>query len=254
MTNEELVLKIQQGKRELIPELWDQIEGYIRYLANRLLFKLPPRAGIELDDLINSGYLGFIRALDYFDASRGAFTTVLTLALKTAFAEAAGYRTKKQQQDPLHKASTASLDAPVSDDGETDLTYHDIVPANKDEFIEADERIFQDQLHKALDDIVSMLESEQASILRQRYFESKSPAQISEADGRSIERIRQLERKALNTIRKPKYSGKLRPYQLELVTPYYMKVGPVQYQNTGSSAVEEIAMLRERMRKRMAPA
>ncbi len=254
MTNEELVLKIQQGKRELIPELWDQIEGYIRYLANRLLFKLPPRAGIELDDLINGGYLGFIKALDYFDASQGAFTTVLTMTLKTAFAEASGYRTKKQQQDPLRNPSTASLDAPVSDDGETDLTYHDITPDSKDEFIEADDHIFQEQLHKALDDVISQLESGQADILRQRFFESKTPAQISEADGRSVERIRQLERKALSTIRKPKYSSKLRPYQLELVTPYYMKVGPVQYQNTGSSAVEEIAMFRERMRKRMAPA
>ena len=29
MTNEELAAKIQQGERELIPELWNQVEKFV---------------------------------------------------------------------------------------------------------------------------------------------------------------------------------------------------------------------------------
>jgi len=49
-----------------------QIEKYIplvKYLANRILLKLPSH--VEVDDLVNSGVIGLIDAIEKFDKARG---------------------------------------------------------------------------------------------------------------------------------------------------------------------------------------
>lgn len=252
MSNEEYSVLIKQGRSELLPEFWEQIEGFIRYLANRIIHKLPASAGVEFDDLVQSGYFAVLEAVERFDAERGvAFTTILGVTLKTAFAEAAGYRTIRQRNDPLYRPSTTSLDAPLSAEDTDGATLLDIVPDERDAIASTEEQMFFEQLHNALDEILSNLPQEQSDILKQRFYENKSLNQISADDGRPIERIRQIESKAFQNIRKPKNLRILDSYRLEVMTPYFLKVGLQRFQTTHASAVEEIVFIRERIRQSM---
>lgn len=62
MTNEELVLKIQSGEQDRLPELWEQVERFVASRAQRLMTLyangyMTNNGGVEFDDLYNSGYI-----------------------------------------------------------------------------------------------------------------------------------------------------------------------------------------------------
>lgn len=64
----------------------EAIAAYARkvtYLARRIAHRLPPHAPIELDDLINSGALGLLDALDKYDPSKNtAFGTYVEFRIR----------------------------------------------------------------------------------------------------------------------------------------------------------------------------
>jgi len=112
MTNEELCIRIQQGEQELTRELWDQVDKFTQLMARKFFRRLPAAVPVEIDDLYNASYLAFIKAIEYYKPDQGAgFLTALSLTMKTAFLEAAGYRSRRQQQDPIHNAM--SLEMPL---------------------------------------------------------------------------------------------------------------------------------------------
>lgn len=129
MTNEELATKIKAGQRELIPQLWGQIERLCTLHADRVSRALPSTAVCDFDDLYQSGYFAMLKAIEYFDPDgEYKFTTYFTNCLKNAMADASGFRTLKQKKDPTCFAK--SLDAPISDDDET--TLGDITADSRD--------------------------------------------------------------------------------------------------------------------------
>ena len=121
MTSEELVAEIQAGSVDLTGQLWEQVEGLVKWKAKRIMTVLEgcPGRGVEFEDLYQSGYLAMVAAVDTYDPASGAsFSTWLMYHLKTVFAEATGYRTQKGRQEPLNNYT--SLDTPLSDDADSD--------------------------------------------------------------------------------------------------------------------------------------
>ena len=124
MTNEELVALIQAGERDRMEELWRNVERFVwQQAARRILLGAD---GVTVEDLYQSGYLALVDAVKSYDAGRGmSFIGWLALALRTAFAEAAGRRSRRQSLDPLHQA--VSADAPAYQD-EAGPTVAELVP------------------------------------------------------------------------------------------------------------------------------
>lgn len=242
MTNEELVALIQAGERDRLPELWDQVERFVARQANRLLIAMGDSAaahGLEFDDLYNSGYIALARAVELYDPEPGMqFIGLLALCLKTAFAETGGWRTSKR--DPLTKST--SLDAPINVGDEEADALGDFIPdpAAAQAFQNVEERLYQEQLHAALERALGTLEADEESTAR--YYQ-----------GRTLEEIgpqaRTLESHAFVKLRRVQVRRELEQY-IERRTPYYMSVGVQKFQNTGESAVERIVFLREQMRSR----
>ena len=59
LTNEELVLCIQQGKEEYIPDLWEQVRKLVCMMCVRYYHSKQERcaaAGVDIDDLEQEGY------------------------------------------------------------------------------------------------------------------------------------------------------------------------------------------------------
>lgn len=243
MTNEELVALIQAGERDRLPELWEQVERFVALQANRLLHAMGDRAaahGLEYNDLYNSGYIALVAAADsYKPEADMQFIGWFAFYLKTAFAEAGGWRGRKQ--NPLNNST--SMDKPVGeeDDGGT---VGDFIPdpAAVQAFQDVEERQYQEQLHAALERALGTLEDDEEAVIRAQYYQ-----------GRTLEEIgpqaRSMAASALRKLRRPQARKELEQF-IEQRTPYYLRVGVQTFQNTGESAVERILFMREQMREK----
>lgn len=234
MSNEELVAEIQSGRRELLGTLWEQVERFIWRMAKQR----PDTGAVGREDLYQSGYLALVAAVDSYDPEREtAFVGWLALHLKTAFNEAANYRTERQRKDPMHQAD--SLSRPLDDEGGELL---DVVadPHGLQGLQEAEERIWREELSAALEKALAVLPEDESDTLRRRYYQGQTLAKCAEEMGVWPESVRQRESKGLRALRKTE----LRRF-IEERTPYYLHVGAARFNTTQTSAVEEIVFWRE---------
>ena len=245
VSNEELVAQIRAGDRGKLLQLWNQVERFVARQASRTAF-VSGYVGAEFEDLYQSGYLALLSAVETYDPARGmAFIGWLSVALKTSFAEAGGYRTPRQANDPLRCA--ASLDAPIGDQPDSDALEALIADdAAEDAFTEADERVYRQQLHDALEKAMNDLTPRQYDILRRRYYGGQSQPDIAAALGCTRSGVSEQERAALKRLYEARDSNGLSEF-LENHTNYYQPVGPGTFRRTGTSAVEKIVLKREEL-------
>ena len=198
MSNEELVAVIQGGE-DRMGELWQQVERLACWKANRIMTALNGRGGVEFEDLYQSGYPAMVAAVDSYKPEVGAFSTWFMLHLKTAFAEATGYRSNRQQRDPIHNA--VSLDTPLTDDADSDDLMAVVAdPAGAGRMEAVEEAIYRQQLHDALEAALEAIPEECGTVLRQRYYEGRTLSDLAEAQGVSMEMVRKRERDALRRL------------------------------------------------------
>lgn len=242
MSNEELVAA---GR---LAELWDNVEKLVRWKAKRIMTALELRGcscGVEFEDLYQSGYLAMVAAADGYRPENGAFSTWFMYHLKNAFAEATGYRTKSGQNEPLNAA--VSLDKPLTDEANS-RTFGEMVPdAKESAALEAvEDREYRRQLHEALEEALEELPQQSAEVLRLRHYQDLTLADIGEMRGASVERIRQMENKALRKLREPAIICRLRPF---IDFDFYGGTGLRAFQHSGTSIQERYLVIEEERRK-----
>ena len=115
MTNEELAELVQEGNDGLIPQLWEQVQVYVRRKAETAMRSIPPEHGVEVDDLAQSGYFALLEAVATFDREKGTFLCWLEKYLKTEFAGLSQilckHRNAVQIEQNLFKAEVAQAAA-----------------------------------------------------------------------------------------------------------------------------------------------
>ena len=249
MSNEELVAAIQAGATERMGELWEQVKGLVAWKARHIMTALDLRGspcGVEYDDLVQSGYLAMVAAVDSYGLDKGAFSTWLMYHLKTVFAEATGYRTKTGQNEPLNTA--VSLDKTV--DGEDEGTpFGAFVQDMKATatMLSIEEKLWREQLHEALETALAALPEQSAEVLRLRHYRGMTLAEVGKLKGVGYERIRQMENKAIRQLRKPSIACHLRPfYDFD----FYCGTGLGAFQHTGMSIQERYLVLEEDRKQR----
>lgn len=243
MTDEELVTAIQAGRSDLIEQLWDQTKGFICFRAVSAMRHIPPNCGVTVEDLSQCGYFAILSAIKSYDAENGRFLPWLDFYLKNEFAEAGGYRLSRR--DPLNYAD--SLDTPMTgEDGDGDATLVDFLPSGRDDYAEADERIFQEQLHTALEEAMDKLPNAQSTVLRERYWSGKSLKTLSDDRGVSVEEIRRREQHGLLGLRRSSSARKLAEF-LDENTNYFAGTGAMSYQRSRTSSVEYAVLRREEL-------
>ena len=246
MTNEELVAAIRDGNDALIGELWEQVEKLVTKLAKSRLMSATTTV-TEIDDLTQSGFFALLDAIRTYDAAEGCkFTTWLSAHLQNHFNTALNIRSEKQRKDPLHSAD--SLQRLISDDDEG-ATLGDLQPDIRAEaaFEAVEHRIWNEQLHTALDALLDDLPQNQREILTGRHYDAMSTEELSQKLDTTAAEIRSQENKGMRTLRKA--SWRLKPF-IEAETNYYRHVGADEFTRTHTSAVESIAIWRESAQER----
>lgn len=244
MTNEELAVMIRQGRTDLYAELWEQVRRFVEKQARRRYTLTDGLGGVTVDDLMQSGFLALVEAVEYFDPDGGAsFIGVLNLHLKSAFSACGGYRTRRR--DPL-VIGCKSLNDPVKDDDPEGDTLLDLLKDPKDQYESAEEGIYLGQLRRVLDSSISALPIRQNEILYRHYVRGQTLKEISDELGCSLERVRQMEKSAFSSLQRNSRKNGLREF-VDRNTNFYTRVGLNTYNTTHTSAVELLAMHRERL-------
>ena len=123
-TVEELALKVQQGEKEYMPQLWESVNRFISMQAKRTLNGYPDHYRELLPDMVNEAYFALLKSAEDFDPEKGSFLTYLGYHLKNAFTIVIyGGRGKGAKNEPMNFAS--SIDVPLKD--EEDLTLTDML-------------------------------------------------------------------------------------------------------------------------------
>lgn len=250
MSNEELVAEIQAGAVERMGELWEQVAGLVKWKANQKMIELDARVclcGVEFEDLYQSGYPAMVAAVHTYDPAAGcAFSTWFMFYLKSAFAEATGYRTQKGRQEPLN--NYLSLDTPLTDDADSD-DLMDVVadPAGLQWREHLEESMWRKQLQEAVGAALSTVTEQYREILRLRYWENMTLDDIGDLQGISKERVRQMENKGIRILRQPKTASQLYAfYDFD----FYSGTGLGAFQYTGMSIQDRYLVIEEERKER----
>lgn len=136
-----------------------------------------------------------------------------------------------------------SLDVPVGEEG--DCSMYDLLPSAIDEEEQTIEKIQHEQLCAVLWPLVDSLPGQQPQVIRARYQERRTLADIAKEKGVTLDAIRQQEAKGLRELRKPSKSKLLRPFLPEDDRIYSMGLqgdGVGSFNRTWTSSTERAAL------------
>lgn len=216
-TNAALAALASTGNAFALGQLWEINKGLLRsmfwkwYPGHK---SLADEHGMTADDFEQEGYFAVKYAAEHYDPSKGvAFTTWLTYGMKQQIQQAltGGHRRKVTgadgkirmiSADPLNHCT--SLDTPLDeeDDGAASLGDLQPDPAASEAFQDVEERIYQEELHMALEEALLKLSEREQRIVRGLYFAGHTLKQEAAEDGTTYQMIYQLRQNALRKLRR----------------------------------------------------
>lgn len=228
MSNEELCKQIQNGRRELIPELIEQNSGIIYRTAKYYYPAAVRNRGADMDDLRQTAVLGMIEAVTAWKEDRGVFLTIASLYMRREVRALLGLHTQKERIE--NAESIIPLSYPAPHDEEIQLL--DLV----EDFNAADpqESACTENMREIVRESVQTLPQEQREAVTAFYFQSK----------RNGSSDRKQRRKGLDRLsRMSRIAALMEEYQA-----HADRGGGLQmFRHTHTSAVEYAVMQRERI-------
>lgn len=249
---ERLVIEAK-ADAEIMAALWDAVERFIKVQAARRISLTGTLGGAEIEDLVQAGYIALFEAVQIYDQDNenSSFLSLLSLRLRSVFADCQGIRSSRR--DPLNYAT--SLDAPINEAqcDDSELTRADLIADQRaeDAFSEAENRLFVQDLHRALFRALDALPAASREIIKARYFECRTQKEIARSRGVSSESVRQVEKNGLRQMRRQASKFGIDRF-VEMQTVYYTHCGLSYMRRTGQSPTEKTVFDRERLRNLLA--
>ena len=169
-TNEELAAMVQAGDQDALLTLWEQVRRLVLKYAHRW----SGLGGLDVDDLMQVGFIAVMEAANTYDGS-AAFSTWLGFYLKKEFTVSCYQRTERQRREPLLNA--VSLSMPVGEgfnDDETALEDTVADPAAAAALEDIDENDRSNRLYAALDNAIAELPDDLQEAIRGKYWRQET--------------------------------------------------------------------------------
>lgn len=198
------------GNSFALGQLWEVNKGFVRrqlwqwYEKNQTV---ADSAGLSFEDLVQEGYFAVGYAAKRYSAEQGSFTTYLSYALlkqtrtATCGEHARVIATKDGRRvavsaNPLNECSSLDIRLDESDEGSSTKGETIEDPAATQAFQTAEDDLYTEELHNALEEALSHLAAKQADVVRRHYFEGQTLKEISQEDGTTLNAARNREQAA----------------------------------------------------------
>lgn len=215
-TNTALAALAATGNTFALAQLWEINKGLLRsmfwkwYPSHK---SLADEHGMTADDFEQEGYFAVQYAAQTYDPSESSFTGWLWQAMQRQIWRALtnGHRRtvvgtdgKRHNisADPLNHCE--SLDIPLDEEDEGAASLGDLQPdpAASEAFQDVEERIYQEELHIALEEALLKLSEREQRVMRGLYFAGHTLKQEAAEDGTTYQMIYQLRQNALRKLRR----------------------------------------------------
>ena len=215
-TNAALAALAATGNSYALGQLWELNKGLLRSMFWKWYPAHKAQAdahGLTADDFEQEGFFAVQHAAQTYDPAQGAFTTWLTAAMQRQIQRTLtnGHaRTVTGEDGRQHTTSAdllnhcTSLDVPLDDEDGGSATLGDL----KEEATAAaeldavEDKLFQEQLHSALEEALAKLTDREADVLRRRYYQQQPLREVGEAYGVAWSRAQQVEKAAMRKLRR----------------------------------------------------
>jgi RNA polymerase sigma factor (sigma-70 family) len=195
MSNEELALSIQAGNTDTLLDLWEQVKRLCQVMIRRYYGIATANRAIDADDLMQCAFLGMCRAVSAYRPDEGAFSTILGFYVRNECRAALGLAGREHQEI----FGALSMDAPIGAEGDT-LTLADTV--EDDSLPEITESLEAQDMRREVWQAVDALPDQQAHVISENYFTSRTLQQIADGEGLSVSRVQAIKTKAFRGLRR----------------------------------------------------
>ena len=263
MSSEELAEAVKAGRKELLEDLWLQVERFVRKEANRWTHLA------EADDLCQEGYLILASAVEHYERrEESSFLAFYKVNLKwgwiryinssgSAIRLPVWMSEKIQKYEKIrseyvtlngHEPSQHYMEYRMQNDSaeiermlkaaernkirslneelgeDGDSQLLDFVADPHDQIEDTTEQLFNLELRSALDEALDQLRPQEARSIRGKFFEMRTLQDMAVSEGVSAEMIRQRQEKALRLLKRKADAKKNRLLSfIEQTTNYYIR-------------------------------
>jgi len=215
-TNAALAALAATGNSYALGQLWELNKGLLRSMFWKWYPAHKAQAdahGLTADDFEQEGFFAVQHAAQTYDPAQGAFTTWLTAAMQRQIQRTLtnGHARNVTGDDgKLHTTSAdplnhcTSLDVPLDDEDGGSATLGDLKEdaTAAAELDAVEDKLFQEQLHSALEEALAKLTDREADVLRRRYYQQQPLREVGEAYGVAWSRAQQVEKAAMRKLRR----------------------------------------------------
>lgn len=168
MSVEEIVMRIKAGETDLLPVLWERVEGFVQKKANAFLCGRKASFGMDFNDLCQEGFFAVLDAIKGYDIAtcNCHFKSYLATIISRRYLSLVYASHRNGVKNPLDTA--IGIDLPVNDDG--DETIADTLTDGTDPADDVLHDAWLVALREALETALSNIKAEQAAALRRRWY------------------------------------------------------------------------------------
>ncbi len=184
----------------------------VKKVASKIFFKLPRDAGIEFDELVNTGIIGLIKAIDKFDESKAQFSTYAYIKIRGEILDylRSLHIMPRSMREKIKKEKEEGKDIPLSNlaimismekalGGEdSSLRLIDIMVSND---IGPEEQALNAQIGDKIFEAMEQLSEKERKTLQMFFFEEREPKEIAAALGISQSRVSQIKSQAIKKLK-----------------------------------------------------
>lgn len=199
-TNAALAALAAAGNTFALGQLWEINKGLLHrcfwqwYAKNKAV---ADEHGITLEDFEQEGFFAVQAAAKAYDPEKGSFATLLGYYVqnrirKVVCGEHGRLMTTEDGREVRISANplngSISLDTPLDDTDGGSATIGDLQedPAAAQAFQTAEDELYTEELHAALEEALNKLTAKQADVVRRHYFGGKRLSEIAREDNTTI--------------------------------------------------------------------
>ncbi|NPA03743.1 MAG: sigma-70 family RNA polymerase sigma factor [Epsilonproteobacteria bacterium] len=185
----------------------------VKKVASKIYFKLPRDSGIDFDELVNTGIIGLMKAIDKFDAEKAKFSTYAYIKIRGEILDylrslhvmprsmREKIKKEKEQTDkdiPLSNlAIMISMEKAIGNE-EGSPRLIDVMVSDE---VGPEEQAIKSQMKEILQEAMSLLNEKEQKTLQMFFFEEREPKEIAKALNISQSRVSQIKSQAIKKLR-----------------------------------------------------